>query len=114
MSSTIPPLSVVELALKDILENLGIAPIVLANWRIEIKPNIATWGHRITLSWRDYQYAYYIDKDDMQLSNPPTAQLLIVGRSIASELYIFNAAKDEEHMEALMLLSMRPTNGIQN
>lgn len=112
MATGVPPLSVYEAALEDILKNLGIAPIVLDNWRISIESGMDIWAYTVTLSWRRYRFMHYINKDDVGSSR--TAALFAAGKAIASKLYVFNAAKDEEHMEALMLLSLRPTNESQN
>ncbi len=108
MSTRLPPPDVAELALKDILENLGIAPIVLQYWKISVEENHLLWRYEITLSWRTYRIRRFLDKDEELLSS--TGLLLQAGRFIANQLWAFNAAEDEEHMEALVLLSMRPTN----
>ena len=99
---------VAALALKDILENLGISPIILQHWKINIEENHVHWCYEITLSWRIYRIKRLLSKDEELLSS--TGLLLQAGRLIANELWPFNAAEDEEHMEALVLLSLRPTN----
>ena len=103
---------VAALALKDILENLGIAPIVLQHWKISVEENHVQWCYEITLSWRTYRIRKYLDKDEKLLSS--TDLLLQAGKFIASQLWVFNGAEDEKHMEALALLSMRPTNASKN
>lgn len=112
MATTKPPLALAELTLKGILENLGIAPIVLDNWRIIVEHEMPTWRYRVIMSWRDYRLYHSIDANDMRSFS--TAQLLITGKAIASQLRIFNNAKDEEHMEALVLIARGPTNGIHH
>ena len=101
-------LDVAALALKDILENLGIAPIILQHWKITIEENHARWCYEITLSWRAYKIRRLLDKDELSMSQ--TGALQHAARFIAYDLWAFNIAEDEEHMEALVLLSMRPTN----
>ena len=105
-----PPPDTTALALKDILKNLGVAPIVLQHWKINVEENYARRCYIITLSWRTYCIKKYIDEYDLSSYNNQTDALLEAGRFIAGQLWAFNAAEDEEHMEALVLLSMRPTN----
>ena len=96
------------LALKQILEALGLAPIVTRNWRISVTRNHAKYCYDITVSWRSYRIRRSINMDDIKLGQAET--LLTVSRDITSQLYIFNEAEDEEHMEAIALIARRPTH----
>lgn len=107
---TLLPLDVAVLSLKKILEDFGIAPIILRHWKINIEENPVQWRYDITLSWRTYRIRKYIDKDELALRNNQTDALFQIGRLIAKDLWVLNDAKDEKHMEALVLMAQRPTN----
>ncbi len=106
MVTTLPPLTDAYVsALKSILEDMGIAPIVLECWKIEIEEDPVRWCYDIRLTWRGYTIRRITD-----IALNIVGPLHHIARFIANDLWTFNTAEDKEHMEALVLLSMRPTN----